>query len=155
MQIQKFTIVSNPKGGKKTPSIRICSRHVFHVFSTSYEKRFSIKMTLFSSRFNNLISSRTPREEIKRPLSESAFDTFFMFSRHLMKNVFLSKWHFFQADSKLSIDFSHLFLDFSQLPLTFQNSSLTFHNFSLTFHNFSLTFHNFSWTLHNFSSTFS
>ena len=67
----------------------------------AYEKRFSIKMTLFACKFKNLLSSRTRRGIKKRPLSESAFDTFFMFSRHIMKNVFLSKWHFFQADSKL------------------------------------------------------
>ena len=101
MQIQKITIVSNPKGDKKAPSIRIRLRHIFRVFSTSYEKRFSIKMTLFSSRYKNLLSYRTRREEIKRPLSESAFDTFFMFSRHLMKNVFLSKWHCLHADSRI------------------------------------------------------
>ena len=59
----------------------------------AYEKRFSIKMTLFACKFKNLLSSRTRRGIKKRPLSESAFDTFFVFSRHLMQNVFLSKWH--------------------------------------------------------------
>ena len=58
-------------------------------------------MTLSSKRFKNLLSIRTRRGEIKRPLSESAVDTFFVFSRHLMKNVFLSKWHFLQRDSRI------------------------------------------------------
>merc|ERR1712023_388228 len=94
-------MVSNPKGGNQVPSIRIRCRLIFHVFSTSYEKRFSIKITLLSSRFKNLLWSRTRREEIKCPLSESAVDSFFMSSRHLMKNVFLSKLHFCQADSRI------------------------------------------------------
>ena len=84
-EIQEFTIDSNPKGVNQAPSIRIRCRHIFRVFSTSYEKRFSIKMTLSSKRFKNLLSIRTRRGEIKRPLSESAVDTFFVFSRHLMK----------------------------------------------------------------------
>merc|ERR1712023_64391 len=70
-------MVSNPKGGNQVPSIRIRCRLIFHVFSTSYEKRFSIKITLSSSRFKNLLWSRTRREEIKCPLSESAVDSFF------------------------------------------------------------------------------
>ena len=46
-ELEIFTLVSNPEGGKKAPSIRIRVRHIFHVFSTSYEKRFSIKMRFF------------------------------------------------------------------------------------------------------------
>ena len=100
MQIEEFTIVSNPKGDKKTPSIRIRLRHIFRVFSTSYEKRFSIKTTLFACKFKNLLSARTRRGIKKRPLSESAFDTFFVFSRHLMRNVFLSKMTLFACKLK-------------------------------------------------------
>ena len=87
MQIQGFTIVSNPKGDKKTPSIRICVRHAFHVFSTYYEKRFSIKMTLFFKQLQEFTIVSSPKGDKKHPLSESAFDTFFMFSRHLMNQV--------------------------------------------------------------------
>ena len=60
-EIQEFTIDSNPKGVNQAPSIRIRCRHIFRVFSTSYEKRFSIKMTLSSKRFKNLLSIRTRR----------------------------------------------------------------------------------------------
>ena len=66
-QIQEFTIVSNPKGDKKTPSIRICVRHFVRVFSTYYKNRFSIKMTLVSSRFKSLLSSRARRGITKTP----------------------------------------------------------------------------------------
>ena len=59
---------------------------------------FRSKMTLFACKLKNLLSSRTRRGIKKRPLSESAFDTFFVFSRHLMRNVFLSKRHCLHAN---------------------------------------------------------
>ena len=43
-EIQEVTIDSNPKGGNQALSIRIRLRHIFRVFLTSYEKRFSVKM---------------------------------------------------------------------------------------------------------------
>ena len=45
--LELISVVASPKGRNQAPSIRICRRHIFRVFSTSYEKRFSIKMTLF------------------------------------------------------------------------------------------------------------
>ena len=47
IELELISFMSNPKGGNQAPSIRIRCRHIFRVFSTSYEKRFSIKMTLF------------------------------------------------------------------------------------------------------------
>ena len=92
-----FWVAANPKGGHQAPSIRIRGRHIFHVFSTSYEKTlFLLQRYVFfqlNSRF--LPWCRTRRGVKKRPLSESAFDTCFMFSRHLMKNVFLLKRYVF------------------------------------------------------------
>ena len=67
MQIQEFTIVSNPKGDKKAPSIRIRVRHIFHVFSTSYEKRVSIKMTLFFKQIQEFTIVSKPKGDKKTP----------------------------------------------------------------------------------------
>ncbi len=58
---------------------------------------------MFSRRFKNLLSSRTRREEIKRPLSESAVDSFFMSSRHLTKNVFPMKCNVFKEIQEFTI----------------------------------------------------
>ena len=102
-EIQKFTIVSKPKGGNQAPSIRIRCRLIFHVFWSSYEKHFSIKMTFF--RWSHTLSPvwRTRREEIKHPLSESAFDTFFVFSRQLMKMFFYQNDTFFMQIQEFTI----------------------------------------------------
>ena len=71
-------------------------------FGSSFNFRISFFdfSSPFSSRFKNLLSSRTRRGIKKRPLSESAFDTFFVFCWHLMKNLFLSRWHFVSSRFK-------------------------------------------------------
>ena len=82
-ETEQFTTQSNLEGGSQTFSIRIFGRHLFRVFSSSYEKRFSLKIQCFSRRLNNFLPNRTRRGETRRSLSESVVHTFSMFSRHL------------------------------------------------------------------------
>ena len=103
MQIQKFTIVSNPKGDKKTPSIRIRVRHICCVFSTCYEKRF----TTF-------------------PSLSIDFSFTFQYCSFTFHWLFL---HF----SPLFLHFSQLFLDFSATFQNFQKFSNVQKSQKLTF----------------------
>ena len=41
VELDLISLIANPKGGNQALSIRIRGRHVFRVFLSSYEKRFS------------------------------------------------------------------------------------------------------------------
>ena len=62
-EIQEFTIDSNPKGVNQAPSIRIRCRHIFRVFSTSYE--FFKKNHQFFKNFINFL--KNPSTFFKNP----------------------------------------------------------------------------------------
>ena len=87
-QIQEFTIVSNPKGDKKTPSIRIRVRHVFHVFSTYYEKRFFIKTICFKGVRAYLRYGEAEMWKSNARYRNPLWTHFFVFSWHPMKHIF-------------------------------------------------------------------
>ena len=49
IELDLISGMPNPKGANQVLSIRIWGRHIFHVFSTSYEKTFYLQNDVFQS----------------------------------------------------------------------------------------------------------